>query len=122
LRKPQEGGVTVADVKQRREHSATEDTRRFARRRPSIVQVAQRARRELVEITGLQPEGVTSLERHDDGRWKVTVELLEFSRIPKTDDMLGTYEASVDASGQLLGYRRIRRYVRSRSLEDQGSW
>jgi Gas vesicle synthesis protein GvpO len=88
----------------------------------SPVQVAERARRELVEITGLQPEGVTSLERHDDGMWKVTVELLEFSRIPNTDDVLGTYEASLDASGELLGYRRVRRYTRSRSLQNNGSW
>jgi hypothetical protein len=86
------------------------------------VQVAQHARRELVEITGLQPEAVTSLERYDDGSWKVTVELLELARIPNTDDVLGTYEASVDPSGQLLGYRRVRRYARSRSLHDQGCW
>jgi hypothetical protein len=82
------------------------------------VEVAQLARRELVEATGLQPEAVTSLERDDDGTWKVTVELLELSRIPETDDVLGTYEASVDASGELLGYRRIRRYARSRSLQE----
>jgi hypothetical protein len=86
------------------------------------VQVAQHARRELVEITGLQPEAVTSLERYDDGSWKVTVELLELARIPNTDDVLVTYEASVDPSGELLGYRRVRRYARSRSLHDQGCW
>jgi hypothetical protein len=85
-------------------------------RRLSTVQVAERARRELVQITGLAPEGVTSLERGDDGGWKVTVELLEFSRIPNTDDVLGSYEASVGADGELLGYRRTRRYARSRSL------
>ena len=98
----------------------TEGARRLGQRRPSLVQVAERARRELVQITGLQPEGVTSLQRHDDGMWRVTVELLEFSRIPSTDDVLGTYEASVDGSGALLGYRRVRRYARSRSLQDQG--
>jgi hypothetical protein len=43
------------------------------------VEVAQLARRELVEATGLQPEAVTSLERYDDGTWKVTVELLELA-------------------------------------------
>jgi Gas vesicle synthesis protein GvpO len=86
------------------------------------VQVAERARRELVQITGLQPEGVTALQPCDDGMWKVAVELLEFSRIPNSDDVLGTYEASIDATGELLGYRRVRRYARSRSLQDQGSW
>jgi hypothetical protein len=84
--------------------------------------VAERARRELVEITGLQPEGVTSIEPDDDGMWKVTLELLELSRIPPTDDVLGTYEASVDPDGEVLGYRRVRRYARSRLIQDQGSW
>jgi hypothetical protein len=74
-----------------------------------------------VEITGLPSEGVTALERQDDGGWRLTIELLEFSRIPNSDDMLGTYQASADASGELLGYRRVRRYARSRALQDQGS-
>jgi Gas vesicle synthesis protein GvpO len=100
---------------------AMEGVRRLAQRKPSLVQLAERTRRELVQITGLQPEGVTSLEPRDDGIWKVTIELLEFSRIPNTDDVLGTYEASVDATGELLGYRRVRRYARSRSLQEQGS-
>jgi hypothetical protein len=94
------------------------DARPAAPGRLSSVQLAQHACRDLVEITGLQSEGVTSLERHDDGIWNVTVELLEFSRIPNSDDVLGTYQASVDASGELLGYRRVRRYARSRALQD----
>jgi hypothetical protein len=84
--------------------------------------VADRTRRALVGITGLEPESVTSLEQGDDGSWKVTVELLELARIPQTDDVLGTYEASVDASGELLGYRRVRRYPRSWLIQEHGSW
>jgi hypothetical protein len=111
----------MTDVKHERNDSrAEEGPQRPGRRGLSMVQVAERTRRELVEITGLQPDTVTSLERYDDGMWKVTVELLELSRIPETDDLLGTYEASVDAGGELLGYRRVRRYSR-RSLLDQGS-
>ena len=87
----------------------------------TVVQVAQLARRELSDLTGLEAESVTSLEPHDDGTWKATVELLELSRIPDTDDVLATYEAVVDASGELLGFHRVRRYVRSRSLQDRGS-
>jgi hypothetical protein len=85
--------------------------RRSTRRR-SGPQLAQRARRELSEITGLEPESVTSLERADDGTWKVTVELLELSRTLETDDMLGSYEVELDQSGELLGYQRLRRYAR----------
>lgn len=55
---------------------------------------------------------MTSLERADDGTLEGTVELLEFSRRPETDDMLGSYEVELDESGELLGYRRLRRYAR----------
>jgi hypothetical protein len=97
-----------------RDAEGREARRRLAPRRLSSAQVAQRACRELADITGLQSEGVTALERQDDGQWRLTVELLEFTRIPNSDDILGTYQASADASGQLLGYRRVRRYARSR--------
>jgi Gas vesicle synthesis protein GvpO len=111
----------VHDVKpQRRDSGASERTGSPRRRGLSTKEVAARARNELVDITGLPSDAVTSLERRDDGIWKVTVELLELSRIPETDDLLGTYEATVDSGGELIGYRRVRRYARSRSLVDDG--
>jgi hypothetical protein len=75
----------------------------------------------LAEITGLRPEAVTSLERSDDGAWWVTVELLELSRIPETDDLLGSYEAELDENGELVSYRRVRRYARSQAQDQQFS-
>jgi len=115
----------VADEKPRRKRGApdqggtSDGTERRSTGRPSGAQLAQRARRELSEITGLKPESVTSLKRADDGSWKVTVELLELSRIPETDDVLGSYEAELDEGGELLGYRRLRRYARSQSGGEQ---
>jgi hypothetical protein len=82
---------------------------------------AQRAQRELAEITGLTPQGVTELEQYDDGTWKVTVELLELSRVPETDDIIGSYEVDVDEDGELIGYRRFRRYARSHQLDERGA-
>jgi Gas vesicle synthesis protein GvpO len=93
---------------------------RLRQRDLTAVQVAQLVRRGLAEMTGLEAEGVTSLEARDDGTWRATVELLELSRIPETDDVLGSYEALVGASGELLGYQRVRRYARARSLQQQG--
>ena len=86
-------------------------------RRLSGAQLAVHARRQLAEITGLHAEAVTSLERTGDGKWRVTVELLELSRLPETDDLLGSYEAELDEEGELIGYRRLRRYARSQSDE-----
>jgi hypothetical protein len=102
------------------EDSGGPDGKRIRRSRQRMpgAELAQRARNQLAEITGLKPEGVTSLERQDDGTWIVTIELLELSRVPETDDMIGSYETEFDESGELLGYRRVRRYPRSQAGEE----
>jgi Gas vesicle synthesis protein GvpO len=101
--------------------SGSDGSGRRSRRGRSGAEVAQFARQELGDITGLKAQGVTGLERYDDGTWKVTVELLELSRIPETDDILGCYEVEVDEDGELLGYRRVRRYARHHVLEERGA-
>jgi hypothetical protein len=83
------------------------------KRRLSGGQLAQRARQELAEITGLEPEGVSSLERSYDGTWRVTVQMLELERVPPTDDVLGSYAVNLDENGKLIGYERVERYTRS---------
>jgi len=73
--------------------------------------IAAEAARQLLEVTGRDVEGVTALERSDDG-WTVQVEVVEVRRIPDTTDVLGLYEVKVDSDGDLLGYKRQQRYVR----------
>ena len=82
-----------------------------APRRSSGGQIAAAAMRQLAELTGKDVEGVTGLERGDDG-WKVQVEVVELRRVPDTTDVLALYEVEVDSDGDLQGYRRARRYVR----------
>jgi hypothetical protein len=80
-------------------------------RRATGTQVAAEAARQLLELTGRAAEGVTGLERTDDG-WTVQVEVVEVRRIPDTTDVLALYEVEVDSDGALQGYRRLRRYGR----------
>jgi hypothetical protein len=75
------------------------------------------AAQELAELTGKGVEGVTGLERTDDG-WTVEVEVVEVRRIPDTTDVLALYEVTADARGALLGYRRLRRYARGDARND----
>jgi Gas vesicle synthesis protein GvpO len=89
------------------------------RKRLSGPQLAMRARRQLSEITGMEAESVSSLQRGDDGTWTVVVEMLELSRVPSTDDVIGSYEAELDEEGNLIGYERVRRYPRSKAEERQ---
>ena len=76
-------------------------------------EAAKAALREIAALTAKQPEGVTGVERTEDG-WTVGVELLEDQRIPSSADILATYETTIDADGELLSYRRVRRYARGR--------
>jgi hypothetical protein len=77
-------------------------------------QVAKRAKEQLVEITRLHPDTVSSIRKEEDG-WHVSVEVVEMKRIPDSTDMLATYELLLDAEGNLLNYQRTRRYYRSQA-------
>ena len=80
-------------------------------------QVAAHAALELLELTGRQAEGVTGLQKTDDG-WTVQVEVVEVHRIPDTTDVLALYEVETDNQGSMLGYRRLRRYARGTPGDD----
>lgn len=76
-------------------------------------EAAKVALRQIAALTSKQPEGITEIARTEDG-WTVGVELIEDQRIPSSADILATYETTVDADGELVSYRRIRRYARGR--------
>ena len=65
------------------------------------------------ELTGRRPEGLTSLERTDDG-WQIGLEVVESRRIPDSTDILAVYQFGLDEDGGLISYRREQRYYRSR--------
>jgi len=79
-------------------------------------QVAKRAREQLVEVTRLAPDTVSSIRREEDG-WHVALEMVEMKRIPDSTDMLATYELLLDAEGNLLQYERTKRYLRGQVEE-----
>ena len=76
-------------------------------------EAAQAALSQIAQLTAKQAEGVTGVKRTEDG-WTIGVELIEDQRIPSSADILATYEATIDADGDLLSYKRIRRYARGR--------
>jgi hypothetical protein len=78
----------------------------------------ERVRRDLPQLLGRPIEAVLGLEREDDSRWKVTVQVVELSRIPSTTDVLGSYEVTLDEQGEVVGYRRNRRYNRNQTDEE----
>jgi hypothetical protein len=82
------------------------------RARPKVQEIVERVQEQLPALLGRPIEAVVGVERDDDG-WAVLVQVVELSRIPQTTDVLGAYEVRTDASGELSGYHRRRRYHRN---------
>lgn len=80
----------------------------------SASQAAAAALALLEELTSKESQGVTSVEPTEVG-WVVEVEVIEDRRIPSSADMLALYEVEIDLDGNLLAYRRTRRYGRGSS-------
>ncbi|HEX5907751.1 MAG TPA: gas vesicle protein GvpO [Propionibacteriaceae bacterium] len=78
------------------------------------VQFARRAMDTLAELVGCPAEGITGIRRNDDG-WVVEVEVLEVERVPETSDVLASYEVAIDNDGEIVEFRRLRRYLRTQT-------
>ncbi|MFD2685241.1 gas vesicle protein [Streptomyces phyllanthi] len=85
-----------------------------ANRRPKPMEVLRHARGQLAELTGMQPESVSSFEQTEDG-WTLEIEVMELARVPDTMSLMASYQVELDPEGELTGYRKVRRYERGRA-------
>jgi hypothetical protein len=97
---------------------ASRGPRRGQGNRLNAAKAGQAALGQITELTGKQPEGVTGVDRGEDG-WVVGVEVVEDRRVPSSSDILAIYEIELDMDGELMSYRRVRRYPRGRG-DDEG--
>jgi len=81
-------------------------------------EIAQQAKEQLVQLTGLTPYTVSALSKDAEG-WHITVELIELKRIPEATDVLATYETLLDDEGNLLRYQRTKRYYRAEIMDQE---
>lgn len=87
--------------------------------RLTAARAAHLCLRHITELTGKVAEGVTAVEPADEG-WTVGVEVIEDRRIPLSTDVLAIYQVRVSQAGELVSYRRLRRYRRGQGDSDQG--
>ena len=73
--------------------------------------IARRAATLVAKLSGRRPERVISIDRKDD-EWCVGVEVVEVSRIPDSADILAVYDVRLNTDGDLISFRRTRRYAR----------
>ncbi|WP_275558633.1 gas vesicle protein GvpO [Streptomyces sp. 5-6(2022)] len=112
-REPEERDRREREPEPERDRSEPERPRT---RRPALVarDAARSAARHVQGLTGRAPEGVTSLERTEDG-WTIGIEVVETHRIPDSTDLLAEYQVELDDSGELVSYRRTECYYRGRA-------
>ena len=84
--------------------------------RVSPRELTQAAKETVKDLTGFPPESVTGLQR-DDEHWTVAVDVCELQRVPNTTDVMATYEVKFDERGELVGYKRSRRFQRGHAGE-----
>jgi hypothetical protein len=72
-------------------------------------------REQFPDLTGRPVEQVTGVDKGHDSTWTIGVEVVEVKMVPDTADLLAQYDVEVDTDGDVVGYRRIRRYQRGRA-------
>ena len=120
---PEADASTAARGDADREESDDRGTKPERRRTPQrgvssadAANVIERARDQVEQLLGLEPDRVSGIERAN-GAWSVTVEVVELHRIPDSTDVLSSYLVVLDDSGDLIRVERTRRYHRSQVEE-----
>lgn len=117
----------MADQGNRKSRSGSDESssrgRRGASRRSrnngmSAREAVERVHEQLPALLGKPVETVLGVQRDDDDGWHVIVQVVELSRIPNSTDVLGAYLVTLDDGGEIEGWQRQRRYVRSQPDED----
>jgi hypothetical protein len=83
-----------------------------------VAQIARIARAQLQELIGRPVTAVLGVEGRD-GNWEVEVETVELQRVPETTNIMGLYRVTLDEEGEIMEFRRIRRYRRAEPDEDR---
>ena len=75
---------------------------------PSLV---EETKRQMTAITGLSPDTISQFDRTDDG-WTLAIDMVEHQSIPRTQDLIASFEVILDEHGQITRWRRTGRFIR----------
>jgi hypothetical protein len=77
----------------------------------TLMSLVEEAKRQMAAITGLSPDAISRLDRAEGG-WTVSMDMLEHRSIPRTQDLLASYEVTLAEDGQVTGWHRTGRFIR----------
>jgi hypothetical protein len=77
----------------------------------TLIDLADETKRQMAAITGLTPDTISRLDRVEGG-WALSIDMLEHRSIPRTQDLLASFEVKLDDEGKVASWHRIGRFVR----------
>ena len=84
------------------------------RRTPGFgpAEAIEAARRAILSTGHDDIDGVAACEVGEDGCWRVEVEVVESHARMGDNDLIAAYDVRIADSGEVRGFRRLRRYYR----------
>lgn len=86
---------------------------------PSLVDIIEGAKLQISRIVSSQIDGVTGIKKVEHG-WELLITLVELTRIPSSSDVLAEYAVSLDATGEIISYKQVQRFLRNQIGIDDG--
>jgi hypothetical protein len=83
----------------------------------NLTELIAITKQQMQAITGLPPETVSRLDRAESG-WNVGIDMLEHRSIPRTHDLLASFDVSLDEAGNIQTWHRTGRFVRCQQIEN----
>lgn len=84
----------------------------------NIKELAERAKNQVADVTGLKPVTISGTFKDEQG-WHILVDMLEMSRIPTATDILGDYDVLMDEDGSMLKFERKGTRLRGEPIKEQ---
>jgi len=82
-----------------------------------VTEIVERTKRQMASITGMAAETVARFDRDEEG-WLVAIDMVEHRAIPRTNDLLASFEVQLDGSGNVLRWKRRGRFLRNQSPQE----
>jgi len=77
----------------------------------TVENLVEATKRQMSAITGLSPDTISRFDRAEEG-WMLHIDMLEHRSVPRTQDLLASFEVALDDAGQVTRWRRTGRFVR----------
>jgi len=81
----------------------------------NLANLVENAKLRMAAITGLETDTISQFDPSEGG-WKMVIDMLEHRSIPRTQDLLSSFEGVLDGAGELVRWKRTGRYTRGQQI------